>query len=397
MTSPATSDLPPPSAAAANLSAELQRRIREEIRNAGQCISFARYMEMALYEPGLGYYSAGATKLGRDGDFITAPEISPLFGRCLARQVAEILEYLGGGAVLEFGAGSGRLAADLLRELDRLHCLPQRYLILEVSADLRERQRRRIETDAPQLLPRVRWLDALPADRFRGAIVANEVLDAMPVERVHKGEDRRWYERCVHDAGHGFEWIDLPVAAGSAMATALARIECDCGSLPNGYTTEINPRLLPWFRGLGAVLSGGAILIIDYGGSRREYYHLQRGDGTLLCHYRHRAHADPFTLIGLQDITAWVDFTAAAAAAHSTGFTVCGYTTQAQFLIALGITDLLAEAGSARPTERFVFAQQVQTLTLPGEMGERMKVLGLTRGMSTALRGFTTANHLHRL
>lgn len=397
MTSHATSDLPPPSALAANLSAELQRRIREEIRNAGGCISFARYMEMALYEPGLGYYSAGATKLGRDGDFTTAPEISPLFGRCLARQVAEILEHLGVGDVLEFGAGSGRLAADLLRELDRLHCLPQRYLILEVSADLRERQRWRIGTDAPQLLSRVRWLDALPVDRFRGAILANEVLDAMPVERVRKGEDRRWYERCVREAGHGFDWIDLPVAAGSAMARALARIERDSGSLPNGYTTEVNPRLPPWFRALGDVLSHGAILIIDYGCSRCEYYHWQRADGTLLCHYRHRAHADPFTLIGLQDITAWVDFTAAAAAAHCAGFTVRGYTTQAQFLIALGITDLLAEAVDAWPTERFVFAQQVQTLTLPGEMGEHMKVLGLTRGMSRSLRGFTTANHLHRL
>jgi len=392
-----TLDLPPPSSLAAGLSAELQRRIREEISNAGNCISFARYMEMALYEPGLGYYSAGATKLGRDGDFITAPEVSPLFGRCLARQVAEILGHLGAGDVLEFGAGSGRLAADLLCELDRLHCLPQRYLILEVSADLRERQRWRIENDAPALLSRVRWLDALPAGRIRGAIIANEVLDAIPVERVRKGEDRRWYQRCVRAAGHGFDWIDVPVPEDSVLATALARIERHCGSLPGGYTSEISTRLLPWFRALADVLSSGAVLIIDYGCSRCEYYHAQRGDGTLLCHYRHRAHADPFVLIGLQDITAWVDFSAVAAAAHAGGFAVCGYTTQAQFLIALGITDLLAQAAVAGTREGFALAQQTRTLTLPGEMGERMKALGLTRGMSTSLRGFTAASHLHRL
>lgn len=390
-----TSELPPPAAEALALSRRLAARIQEEIAERGGRIGFARYMELALYEPGLGYYSAGSVKLGREGDFITAPEVSPLFGRCLARQIHQVLATVGGGEVLEFGAGSGRLAADALLELERLGTLPEKYLVLEISADLRERQRRFLEGRIPHLLPRVQWLDTLPVS-MRGVILANEVLDAMPVARFRRAEEGV-AELCVGSSDGGFQWAAVPIEASSALAVAIARIHGECDGWPWGYTSEVNLGLAPWFTSLAELLDRGAVLLVDYGYPRREYYHPQRAEGTLLCHYRHRAHGDPFLWPGLQDITASVDFTAAAEAAHEAGLAVAGYTTQAHFLLCLGLTELYAEAVRVEPQRELEFSGQVKRLTLPGEMGERFKVLALTRAIETSLQGFALSNQLGRL
>lgn len=389
-------DLPPPSPEALAVSEALVRRISDAIAAAGGAIPFRRYMTMALYEPGLGYYSAGATKFGAAGDFITAPEISALFGACLARQVAQILGSLGGGDVLEFGAGSGRLARDLLLELERLGAPPATYLILEVSADLRERQRRLLAGLPAALAGRVRWLDALPDD-FAGVAIANEVLDAMPVTLLRKGGTHDWSELHVGLAAGGFCWKAMPLGADSALAACIDAIEREHGALPAGYTTEVCADLRPWFEALAAAMARGAALIIDYGYSRREYYHPDRATGTLLCHYRQRAHADPLIYVGLQDITASVDFTAAAEAAQDAGFAVAGYATQAQFLLSLGLLDLVGEIAAADRRREIEVAQQVRRLTLPAEMGERFKVLALLRGVETNLQGFRAGDLLHRL
>lgn len=386
--------LPPPSVDALAVSAELSRRIAAAIAEAGGQISFEQFMDLALYAPGLGYYSAGAAKLGAEGDFVTAPEISPLFGRCLAHQLSDILSGQEHAAVMEFGAGSGRLAADILSELQGLQCLPERYLILEVSADLRARQQALLRQRLPELFERIAWLDALPED-FSGIVLANEVLDAMPVVRFRKSATANFVELGVQNLEQGFGWTEIE--AGPDLSKRIAAIETECGTLPAGYTSEINPRLEAWFRGLAATTSWGAVFIIDYGYTRREFYHPQREDGTLLCHYRHRVHADPFLWVGLQDITASVDFTATAEAAHAAGFNVAGYTSQAQFLLALGLTERMSEAVEIDPAHTLHYSQQVKQLTLPGEMGERFKVLALTRGMSADLRGFALSNQLHRL
>lgn len=389
-------DLPPPSPEALAVSETLRLRISDAIAAAGGAIPFRRYMTMALYEPGLGYYSAGAAKFGAAGDFVTAPEISTLFGACLARQVAQILGSLGGGDVLEFGAGSGRLAGDLLLELERLGAPPAAYLILEVSADLRERQRQLLAGLPAALAGRVRWLDALP-DEFSGVVIANEVLDAMPVALLRKEGAHAWSELHVGLAAGEFCWKAMPLAADSALAAYLDAVEREHGALPAGYTTEVCPDLGPWFEAVAAAVDRGAALIIDYGYSRSEYYHPDRATGTLLCHYRQRVHADPLVYVGLQDITASVDFTAAAEAAQDAGFAVAGYAAQAQFLLSLGLLDLVGERAAADRRREIELAQQVRRLTLPAEMGERFKVLALLRGVETCLQGFCAGNLLHRL
>ncbi len=383
--------LPPPAPEAQAFVAPLLAQIRQAIASAGGGIPFAEYMEMALYAPGLGYYSAGLRKFGAGGDFVTAPELSPLFGRCLARQCHQILAALDSGQILEAGAGSGRMAAELLAELERLHTLPERYLILEVSAHLRQVQAETLGRRVPHLLPRVQWLDRLPPAGFRGVVLANEVLDAMPVHRVGLGarsrEDLEWY---VGDEDGRFAWRAGPVSAPPVTA-AIARIREDAGpALGPGYVTEVGLAASAWVRSLGTMLAGGALLVIDYGFPRREFYHPQRSGGTLMCHYRHRAHDDPLILTGLQDITAHVDFTSLAEAAAESGLRVAGYTSQADFLLAL---DLLAMLESARrdagEAGRLDLANQVKRLTLPSEMGEVFKVLALTRGIDRPLAGFS--------
>lgn len=366
-------------------SARLIERIVAEISQRGGWISFERYMEMALYEPGLGYYSAGATKLGQGGDFVTAPEISPLFSRCLANQCAQVLDHLGGGSILEFGAGSGAMAAEVLRDLAQRAVLPERYLILEVSADLRARQRATLEVEVPELLPRVEWIDTLPKG-FVGVVLANEVLDALPVQRFHvRGGD-------INAIGVTWQlgrldWSE--VRADDALTGAVREIESELGcALPDGYVSEINLRLASWIGGIAETLQRGVVFLIDYGLPRREYYRVERNTGTLLCHFRHRFHDDPLLNVGLQDIGAWVDFTAVAGAAVDAGLRVAGFTTQAHFLIGNGLERQLADLAQRELASRLQVARQAMVLTLPNEMGERFKVIALARDYEPELAGF---------
>jgi SAM-dependent MidA family methyltransferase len=362
----------------------------------GGWIGFDRFMQLALYEPGLGYYSAGARKFGAAGDFITAPEVAPVFSRCLALQCAEVLRELGPESrLLELGAGSGAMAADLLAELGRHGALPAEYWILDLSADLRERQRATLEQVVPHLLPRVQWLDSLPDEPFVGMILANEVLDALTIERfaIRGGE--------VNALGVSSEFGRLQLAevrAASRLVAAVRRIEADTGSaLPDGYESEVCAGLAAWFQSIAYSLERGVLLFIDYGLPRREYYSAERTRGTLLCHFRHRFHDDALIRVGLQDITAWVDFTAVAEAAQGAGCEVAGYTTQAHFLIGCGLGDFVANVEGLELVERLNLSRQAMVLTLPGEMGERFKVIALTKDYASPLRGFATRDLRHSL
>ncbi len=384
--------LPAPAPGALAHSSRLVGRIRREIEAAGGSIGFDRYMELALYTPGLGYYMAGAAKFGPAGDFVTAPESAPLFARVLARQVGEILERCGGGWVLEPGAGTGALAAGLIQALEGEGAPWSRYVILEPSGELRARQEARLAREVPHLLGRVRWIDRLP-ERFRGVLVANEVLDALPVRCFVKRDDAI-RERCVGLAGgERLDWVERP--ADAALRAAAAACERVAGGWSPGYASEWCQRLPAWIASFAERLERGALLLIDYGYPRAEYYHPQRIRGTLLCHYRHRAHEDPFFLPGLQDISANVDFTAVAEAGQGAGLEVAGYTTQAQFLLALGIAEAVAEAGDALEQARR--AQEIQRLVLPSEMGDRFHVMLLTRGVAGPFRGFALRDFRGRL
>ena len=387
------SDLPAPSQQALDLSVELSTVIRAEINSAGGCIPFSRYMELCLYTPGLGYYSAGQRKFGSGGDFVTAPEISALFGRCLANACRAVLESLQGGDILEFGAGSGQLAIDVLGELERQGCLPGRYLILERSAELRQRQQLAIQKQLPRLLDRVAWIDTLPTAGFRGVMLANEVLDAMAVERFQwDGKTADLFQ--VSCEGDGFQWHLRQQR--DAATTAVESLVSMCQLQP-GYISEANILLPAWLQSVAAVLKQGAMLLLDYGYPRHEYYHPQRSSGTLMCHYRQRAHDDPFLWPGLQDITAHVDFTAVAEAALAADLEVSGYTSQTYFLLDCGLDELLQQAGPTDSVRYIELAQQAKTLILPGEMGERFKCIGLTRGLTTTVPGFRMQDYRNRL
>lgn len=378
-----TLPLPPP--AALELSVRLQTLIRREITAAGGWIGFARYMELALYAPGLGYYSAGSHKLGAAGDFITAPELSPLFGRTLARQVTGLLEQ-DIPDIIELGAGSGALAAVLLAELAALERLPQRYLILEVSADLRQRQQAHLAATVPQLAHRVSWLDRLP-DQLQAIVIGNEVLDALPVHRVRVDQGGIEEIGVIANDDH-FAWACRPAPAPLQQAVS-AR------DLPDDYETEINLAAPALIRSLAQHLTRGALLFIDYGFPAHEFFHPQRNRGTLMCHYRHQAHADPFLWPGLQDITAHVDFSAVALA--GAGLELLGYTGQAQFLINCGITELLAAVPAADTARYAPLAAQAQQLLSPAEMGELFKVIALGRSISGPLLGFRSGDRSHTL
>jgi SAM-dependent MidA family methyltransferase len=363
--------LPPPTPEALAHSEAVTRRLREEIGQSGGWIPFTRYMELTLYAPGLGYYAGGAAKFGGAGDFITAPELTPLFGRTLARVAAEVLAQAGGD-VLELGAGSGRLAADVLGELERLGRLPQRYRILEVSPDLRQRQRALLTEAIPHLVERVSWLDTLP-EGLRGVILANEVLDALPVHLVH------WTaagvgERGVIWSGNGLAWADQPIAA-PALAEAVARLP-----VAAPYLSEVNLAAPALVASLGACLEQGLVLLADYGFNRAEYYHPQRSEGTLKVHYRHHSLDDPFFLPGLADITAHVDFSAVAEAAVEAGLELLGYATQGRFLLDAGLLEPMAAMTPGTP-DYLRAAQAVQKLVQPHEMGELFKVMALGRGI----------------
>jgi SAM-dependent MidA family methyltransferase len=377
-------ELPSPDPQALAASRALLERIGAELGAAGNWISFARYMELALYEPGLGYYASGARKLGAGGDFVTAPELSPLFGRTLARQVAQVLGA--DDAVLEFGAGSGALAETLLGELS----CP--YFILETSPELRERQQRRLGG-------RTRWLERLP-ERFRGVMLANEVADAMPVHALAWTRGGVLERGVCANEGTGKEhtrvlaWSDRPAAGPVLMAAR----EIDIEIPPSGrYESELALAARAWMRSLGRFLERGAILVIDYGFPAREYFHPQRSMGTLACHYRHHVHHDPFYLPGLQDVTAHVDFSALARAAADAGLEVLGYANQAQFLVNCGITDLLAGENPADPKRYLPAAAAAQKLLSPSEMGELFKVLAVGRGIEAPLIGFSSGDRSHAL
>ncbi len=390
--SPAFAALPPPDLEARDHSARLQQIIAAEMIVAGGRLSFARFMELALYAPGLGYYSGGSLKLGADGDFMTAPEWSPLFARCLARQAAQVLAVLGGGDVLEVGAGSGLMAADLLETLAAGGSLPNRYFILERSGELRARQRALLQERLPQLQGRVVWLDRLPESGFRGVIVANELLDALPAHCFVLTEQGA-AERYVQREGGRWQWCLGPIG-DETLAQRIDTLRQD-EDFAAGYSSEINLAAEAWVRSIAGTLAAGMLLLIDYGFPRHEYYHPQRSTGTLMCHYRHRAHDDPLILVGLQDITTHVDFTAVAEAGHSVGLEVAGYTTQGAFLLAAGITELLNTGGDEMT--RLRWAQQAKKLTLPHEMGELFKVMAFTRFIDDPLLGFAWRDLRDRL
>jgi SAM-dependent MidA family methyltransferase len=372
--------LPTPSTEAIQHSAKLCELIRRDITKNGGWISFARYMELALYALGLGYYTAGAHKFGEAGDFITAPELSPLFGRTVARQVAEIMAH-SESHILELGAGSGKLAADMLAEFEKIGSLPDSYSILEVSADLRERQQTLIRELLPHLFNRVHWLDALPK-KFSGAIIANEVLDALPVHLVHF-QDSAMTERGVALSDNNFVWQERAISDENLLEAA-QKI-----SVPDGYISEICLASRGLINSFAQCLEQGAMLFIDYGFGAREFYHPQRRNGTLMCHYRHHAHDDPFFLTGLQDITAHVNFTDIAECGIDAGLELMGYTSQAFFLINCGITELLQDTSPENLRDYLPLSAQLQKLTSPAEMGELFKVIALGKNMESLLQGFS--------
>ena len=388
--------LPEPPPHLKQLSETLTGRIRAEIRESGM-IPFSRFMERALYEPGLGYYSAGLHKLGASGDFVTAPELGELFTACLARQVMEVAALLGAYDILEIGAGSGRLAAGLLQLLGPDHP-PERYLILETSADLRRVQDEHIAASAPAWQDRVTWLDEPPAEGWSGVLLANEVIDALAVERFRIAAEGL-EQVCVgeRDGGLGWAYRPAPPELEEAVGHVASQLYREFGE---GYRSEIRPALAPWLCGLTGPLERGLALFVDYGYPRREYYLPERRDGTLMCHYRHRAHGDAFFWPGLQDITAWVDFTALAEAADACGLEVLGYTSQAMFLLGCGLDRIVAEGTAGRPDGGLALSAEARQLTLPGMMGERFQVMGLGRGLDPddmPLCGFSLQDLRYRL
>ncbi|WP_290638028.1 SAM-dependent methyltransferase [Aquisalimonas sp.] len=387
-------DWPAPDPDALKLSQALTERLRARIEDGGPLL-FDAWMESVLYEPGLGYYSAGQEKFGAAGDFITAPLVSPLFAWTLAGQCAEALAAVDGDTILELGPGEGSLAADILTELDRQGCLPVRYCLLERSASLRQRQHERIAGAVPHLLDRVHWLDTLPETPIDGVILGNEVLDALPVVRFQRrGDSVEELAVTTHDGGFG--WHVQP--ARPAVVDAVTAIEAELGApLPDGYCSELCLQLPAFVASLADSLRRGLLLLVDYGYPRSEYYRADRHQGTLVCYYRHRAHWDPLVVPGLQDVTAFVDFTAVAEGAHAAGLRILGYTTQAHFLMGAGVTELLQARRGDDPVEQARLAQQAKTLMLPGAMGERFRVLAAATSELTGISGFSLYNHLEQL
>lgn len=383
--------LPVPDSDALAFSRMLSAHLAEEIAAAGGWIGFDRFMDLALYAPGKGYYSGGAHKFGAAGDFVTAPELGPAFAQTLAAQVEQLLA-LSAPQLIEVGAGSGQLAADLLRELERRGRLPESYAILELSGELQARQYRSLAAQVPQLLSRVSWLETLP-ERFDGLVLANEVLDAMPVHLVQWNEDGV-VERGVSAANGCFAWVDRP-AAGRLLARAQA-IAGEC-RLPPGYRSEISLAAAAWVGEWAAILGRGALLLIDYGFPRHEYYHPQRSAGTLMCHYRHHAHGEPFHLPGLQDITAHVDFTAIVESGGAAGLELLGYGTQSSFLFNCGLGNVLARTPVSDARRYLPLASAANKLVSPAEMGELFKVMALGRGIAEPLLGFARGDRSHSL
>lgn len=367
-------------------------RISQEIASHGP-LSFARYMEIVLYDPQLGYYMRANEIFGPRGDFVTAPGISKLFGDCVAQQAAEVLSAVGPGAeVLEIGAGDGKMARDMLDALAEQDCLPTRYRILELSGTLRQQQAATLAACPRAVRERVEWIDTLDGEAFNGLVVANEVLDALPVTCVERG-DGGWLERCVDFSGGELSWTVRPADAG-----LVSRLERLSGvEWPVRYRTEICLLFEPWLRTLSKVLERGVVILSDYGDARREYYHPARADGSVRSFYKHRMLDDPLVLPGLADITANVDFTAVAEAAANAGFEVAGFTTQAHFLLGNGLLERVADGEEGSDEARFQQARAIKTLTLPGEMGERFKFLAIDKHYDGRLSGFAHSDQSYRL
>lgn len=371
-------------------SKRLLATIKQAIADAGGKISFAEYMQHCLYTPGLGYYSAGSHKLGDKGDFTTSPEISPLFSRTLAHHINAVFQQLDQHTILEFGAGSGKMAIDILQELEKNNALPEHYYIIEVSADLQQRQRERIASSIPHLLSKVIWLDSLP-NQFVGVIIANEVCDAMPVHclQFNNRDVKERYIECTNDR---LQWT-----SGALSQPELSRHAEDIIALIDNasYTTEVNIAAESWIASIANTLQQGAVFVIDYGYAKTDYYHPQRSDGTLMCYYQHQGHDDPLILQGLQDITAHIDFTALAQTAFDNGLQVAGFQSQADFLLAGGITKLTdANADALTQLQQ---ATEIKQLTLPSEMGENFKVLCLSKNLKQLLNNVQLGDRRHSL
>ena len=411
--------LPEPSADALEHSNKLIANIRKAIDANGGSISFKRYMEMALYEPGLGYYVAGTHKIGAQGDFTTAPQISPLFSQCIANQCAEVLNTINtenpsaqhkfqnrfyktktnchskvGGCILEFGAGTGIMAAQILLELEQQNCLPDSYYILDLSPDLQHRQKQTIEISAPHLLDKVIWISELP-QHFSGVVLANEVLDAMPVDVFTQHEDIVYEHHVIWQNDGLIEQLRPATETNPALHDRVLRLNISKEATP--YTSEINSNIEPWLKTIAECIEKGLVLLIDYGYPRKEYYLAERNKGTLICHYQHLVNEAPLLYTGLQDITASVDFTAVAEAADNSDLEVEGFTSQACFLANTGLEGFFKQALENNPDNQYALAQQIRTLTLPAEMGERFKCMGLTKDYPHQLCGFKEFDQRYRL
>jgi len=382
--------LPEPSQDALQHSQKLIAHIHEEIDNNDGSITFRRYMEMALYEPALGYYVTGTYKIGEQGDFITAPEVSPLFSQCIAHQCKEVLQETG-GSILELGAGTGIMASDILLALEDEDSLPEYYYILDVSPDLKKRQKETLKNNAPHLFKHVKWLSQLP-DLFKGIILGNEVLDAMPVDVFTQQNDTVFKHHVVWEDGKLCEQLQT---AGDGLRDKVLALNIPHEATP--YTSEINPNISGWLETLANCLEKGVILLADYGYQRKEYYFEERNKGTLICHYQHLVNEAPLHYPGLQDITASVDFTAVAEAADDAGLDVMGFTSQTNFLTNSGLEALFMKSLDENPNEQYKLAQQVRTLSLPAEMGERFKFIALGRNYEKPLRGFSILDQRFRL
>jgi len=391
-------NVPEPSVEAIAHSEKLSQHLNQQLIQ--HPLYFHDVMQQLLHTPGLGYYSAGAQKIGAAGDFITAPEISAFFGYAIASQCAEILAQTG-GSILEFGAGLGSLARDILRQLEANNCLPENYFIVEISADLRQRQQELIQQAIPHLYSRVVWLDSLPADGFNGIILANEVIDAMPVHLFEK-TPQGINELQVSCEGAGDKWsVEAAPEQSQGLREWLSRESIAQLSFPDGYRSEVNLEMEGWITALANCLQKGMILLIDYGFPRHEYYLPERNSGTLICHYRHHSHEQFLFLPGLQDITAHVDFTAVAETAADAGLSVAGYTNQASFLCGCGILQLAEQSADGDQQQQMRIAQQIRKLIMPEEMGELFKVIALTRELpgelSSNLKGFALSDLRYNL
>lgn len=384
--------LPEPDSELIAQSRQLQQLIAREIQQHDGWIGFDHFMDLALYAPDLGYYRSALEKFGEQGDFVTAPLLGDLFGRCIARQCAQVIVSMENASLYEFGAGDGSLAVAVITELDKLGALPDCYYIMETSAELKQRQRSSLEDLNPELKSRVKWMDQLP-DAINGVVVGNELLDAMPCKRFEVDAHGKIHELGVCNFDARFGW-----GMSSHLMSNIDWLRKK--NLGSGYQSELPMQAAAWVSTVGEKIDQGIMLLIDYGFPRQEFYHPDRNQGTLMCHYRHYAHTDPFFWPGLQDITTHIDFTAIAEAGAVSGLRMLGFCDQANFLLSCGLTDILADSqtGSDPVTKEILKLNvEVKKLTMPHEMGELFKVIAMGKEFQENLVGFQTRNQVRRL